>query len=176
MMSPGGPYELKMEGSGKVRRFLSAEAKEEAEDTPAIRRIAPRNVSLIFIRFVSVAPASHRLSRARPPSQPQSVQQKSPAEAGHVSEIDSSYGMLLKSKISAVPSPLGEVQSRSSIRVTLSTPAALSPRSKAFPPPPRRESSPLPSCSMQTERFPVRDPDRRRSQPSVQVLPQPSST
>src|SRR5579863_9859940 len=52
-MSPGGPYELKMEGNGSVRRFFSAVASEEDEatDTPAIRRTAPRNVSLIFIRF-----------------------------------------------------------------------------------------------------------------------------
>src|SRR5271155_1576330 len=58
-MSPGGPYELKMEGRGNVRRFFSAFPKEAAEDTPAIRRKAPRNVSLMFIRF-SVAPAFHR--------------------------------------------------------------------------------------------------------------------
>jgi hypothetical protein len=50
-MSPGGPYELKMEGNGRVRRFFSALPKEAAEDTPAIRRKAPRNVSLMFIRF-----------------------------------------------------------------------------------------------------------------------------
>jgi hypothetical protein len=52
-MSPGGPYELKIEGNGIVRRFFSAAADdaEVNEDTPAIRRIAPRNVSLIFIRF-----------------------------------------------------------------------------------------------------------------------------
>src|SRR5271156_2969614 len=49
-MFPGGPYELKIEGSGKVRRFFSALTSDD-EDTPAIRRIAPRNVSLIFIRF-----------------------------------------------------------------------------------------------------------------------------
>ena len=60
MMSPGGPYELKIEGNGNVRRFFSAFPKEAAEDTPAIRRNAPRNVSLIFIRF-SVAPAFRRL-------------------------------------------------------------------------------------------------------------------
>src|SRR5580704_11338829 len=53
MMSPGGPYELKIEGNGSVRRFFSAFTKEEGEDTPAIRRIAPRNVSLIFIKLFS---------------------------------------------------------------------------------------------------------------------------
>src|SRR5580692_1703913 len=40
-----------MEGNGRVRRFFSALPKEAAEDTPAIRRKAPRNVSLMFIRF-----------------------------------------------------------------------------------------------------------------------------
>src|SRR5258706_11061025 len=37
--SPAGPYELKMEGNGSVRRFFSAVASEEDEpaDTPAIR-------------------------------------------------------------------------------------------------------------------------------------------
>ncbi len=67
MMSPGGPYELKMEGNGKVRRFFSAVAKEAAEDTPAIRRKAPRNVSLMFIRLCSagVPPAVARASRPR---------------------------------------------------------------------------------------------------------------
>jgi hypothetical protein len=52
-MSPGGPYELKMEGNGSVRRFFSAFTREESADTPAIRRIAPRNVSLIFIKLFS---------------------------------------------------------------------------------------------------------------------------
>jgi hypothetical protein len=53
MMSPGGPYELKIEGSGIVRRFFSSalEGDELVKDTPAIRRIAPRNVSLMFIGF-----------------------------------------------------------------------------------------------------------------------------
>jgi|SRR5277367_2886125 len=48
-MSPGGPYELKIEGNGSVRRFLSSVLEEDNGDTPAIRRIAPRNVSLMFI-------------------------------------------------------------------------------------------------------------------------------
>jgi hypothetical protein len=52
-MSPGGPYELKIEGNGNVRRFFSAVARDEPADTPAIRRIAPRNVSLIFIKLFS---------------------------------------------------------------------------------------------------------------------------
>ncbi len=56
-MSPGGPYELKMEGNGKVRRFFSAFPREAAEDTPAIRRKAPRNVSVIFMMFSRVARA-----------------------------------------------------------------------------------------------------------------------
>jgi hypothetical protein len=39
-----------MEGNGIVRRFFSAFAKDdEAKDTPVIRRIAPRNVSVIFM-------------------------------------------------------------------------------------------------------------------------------
>jgi hypothetical protein len=44
-----------MEGNGNVRRFFSAVASEEDEaaDTPAIRRRAPRNDSLMFIVFVS---------------------------------------------------------------------------------------------------------------------------
>jgi hypothetical protein len=42
---------LKIEGNGIARRFFSAFASEAGEDTPAIRRIAPRNVSLIFIKF-----------------------------------------------------------------------------------------------------------------------------
>jgi hypothetical protein len=52
-MSPGGPYALKMDGNGNVRRFFSAftSEDEEAADTPAIRRTAPRNVSLMFIRL-----------------------------------------------------------------------------------------------------------------------------
>jgi hypothetical protein len=60
MMSPGGPYELKIEGNGIVRRPPSAFASEvdEAKDTPAIRRIAPRNVSAIFMIFSRVARAS----------------------------------------------------------------------------------------------------------------------
>jgi hypothetical protein len=53
MMSPGGPYELKMEGKGKVRRLFSAFPKEAAP----IRRIAPRNVSLIFM-MISLYPKS----------------------------------------------------------------------------------------------------------------------
>jgi len=65
-----------MEGNGKVRRFFSAVAREdEAADTPAIRRKAPRNVSLIFIRFfrsAGVPPAVARASRPR-------CQKKSPA-------------------------------------------------------------------------------------------------
>jgi hypothetical protein len=53
MMSPGGPYELKIEGSGIVRRFFSSACDDDdpVKDTPAIRRIAPRNVSLMFIVF-----------------------------------------------------------------------------------------------------------------------------
>jgi hypothetical protein len=47
-MSPGGPYELKIEGNGIVRRFFPA-ATAATADTPAIRRIAPRKVSLIFM-------------------------------------------------------------------------------------------------------------------------------
>jgi hypothetical protein len=54
-LSPGGPYELKIEGNGNVRRFFSAFPKEAAEDTPAIRRKAPRNVSAIFMMFSRVA-------------------------------------------------------------------------------------------------------------------------
>jgi hypothetical protein len=57
MMSPGGPYELKIEGNGSVRRFFSVFPKEAAEDTPAIRRKAPRNVSAIFMMFSRVARA-----------------------------------------------------------------------------------------------------------------------
>jgi hypothetical protein len=79
---------LNIEGNGNVRRLFSAVICEEpaADDTPAIRRIAPRNVSLIFIGFLSslefmwgqppqlsverisiplVAPASRRLSQGR---------------------------------------------------------------------------------------------------------------
>src|ERR1700722_17001076 len=54
MVSPAGPYELKIEGNGNVRRFFSSFTSEDepTADTPAIRRIAPRNVSLIFIRFL----------------------------------------------------------------------------------------------------------------------------
>ena len=54
---------MKIEGNGKVRRLFSAAAREdEAADTPAIRRKAPRNVSLMFIRFCSagVPPAVAR--------------------------------------------------------------------------------------------------------------------
>ncbi len=83
-MSPGGPYELKIEGSGKVRRFLSLVAIEDVEDTPAIRRIAPRKVSLIFIGFISVVPAPSGCREGVSPSQLQSVKKKSPAEAGHI--------------------------------------------------------------------------------------------
>jgi len=83
-----------MEGSGKVRRFFSAFPKEAAEDTPAIRRKAPRNVSLIFIRFFRSAgalPAESLLcedSRPRPSPERSSilrsqlaVNKKSPAAA-----------------------------------------------------------------------------------------------
>jgi hypothetical protein len=50
-MSPGGPYE-KIEGSGIVRRLFSAFVSEADEDTPAIRRMAPRNASVIFMMFM----------------------------------------------------------------------------------------------------------------------------
>jgi hypothetical protein len=48
------PYELKMEGSALVRLFFSACPVSEGEDTPAIRRKAPRNVSVIFMMFLSL--------------------------------------------------------------------------------------------------------------------------
>jgi hypothetical protein len=45
-----------MEGNGSVRRFFSSFTNEEDEaaDTPAIRRIAPRNVSLMFINCLTL--------------------------------------------------------------------------------------------------------------------------
>jgi hypothetical protein len=63
-----GPYELKIEGSAVVLRRLSAPPVREAdEDTPAIRRNAPRNVSVIFMMFSALPEScgdSHpRLSR-----------------------------------------------------------------------------------------------------------------
>jgi hypothetical protein len=76
MMSPGGPYELKIEGSGTVRRFfvgspsLVTDALKLAasdlqipfeEDTPAIRRIAPRNVLVMFM--ISLAERKKPCSR-----------------------------------------------------------------------------------------------------------------
>src|SRR5580704_8782920 len=85
IMSPGGPYELKIEGNGNVRRFFSAFPKDAAEDTPAIRRKAPRNVSLIFIKLfskgscgdsrprLSVEQSSTRFHVARAPSPANSV-------------------------------------------------------------------------------------------------------
>src|SRR5215471_3517881 len=76
MTSPGGPYELKIEGSGSVRRFLSLVAGEE-EDTPAIRRIAPRNVSVIFMVFSPCSAGYSRESRFR-----ELQQQKTPLAAG----------------------------------------------------------------------------------------------
>jgi hypothetical protein len=50
MMSALGPYVLRIDGMGTVRRLPSAVPL--AEDTPAIRRIAPRNFSGIFMIFL----------------------------------------------------------------------------------------------------------------------------
>src|SRR5947209_5131429 len=41
-----------MEGKAEVRRFFSKFPEEDDEDTPAIRRKAPRNVSVIFMMFM----------------------------------------------------------------------------------------------------------------------------
>jgi hypothetical protein len=45
-----GPYVVKMFGSASVRRFCSKLPADK--DTPAIRRIAPRTLSAIFMMFV----------------------------------------------------------------------------------------------------------------------------
>jgi hypothetical protein len=45
-----GPYVVKIFGNGNVRRFSSAFPPDK--DTPAIRRIAPRTLSLIVMMFV----------------------------------------------------------------------------------------------------------------------------
>ena len=42
-----------MDGSPEVRRFFSICIEEASEDTPAIRRHAPRNVSVIVMMFLS---------------------------------------------------------------------------------------------------------------------------
>jgi len=56
--SLSGPYVLKIDGSAVVRRFFASRSSEgiapnspaiELKDTPAIRRQAPRNVSVIFM-------------------------------------------------------------------------------------------------------------------------------
>jgi hypothetical protein len=59
---------LKIEGNAEVRRFFASRSSEipagnpankparsELKDTPAIRRIAPRNVSEIFMMFYLVS-------------------------------------------------------------------------------------------------------------------------
>ena len=58
-----------MEGKGTVRRLSPATA--ESSDTPAIRRMAPRNFSVIFmivfcIRFVELDGVNKKGSRGRP--------------------------------------------------------------------------------------------------------------
>jgi hypothetical protein len=65
-----GPYELKIEGSAVVRRRLPASPSREGEaDTPAIRRNAPRNVSVIVMMF----PALPESNVARAPSPAKTV-------------------------------------------------------------------------------------------------------
>src|ERR1700722_19618665 len=74
MISPGGPYALKIDGRGRVRRFFSNCSLEvppaatsppsDPKDTPAIRRNAPRNGSVIFIMIY----APPRIMWGQPPS------------------------------------------------------------------------------------------------------------
>jgi hypothetical protein len=65
MDSARGPYELRMDGSGTVRRLTGILSGDELsanrdpardirsrKDTPAIRRIAPRNEFVMFIGLV----------------------------------------------------------------------------------------------------------------------------
>jgi hypothetical protein len=50
--SLNGPYELKIDGSAEVRRlFVNCSSVGTLADTPAIRRHAPRKLSLIFMMF-----------------------------------------------------------------------------------------------------------------------------
>ncbi len=44
-----GPYELNIDGNAEVRRLFASRVSETSEDTPAIRRKAPRTASVIFM-------------------------------------------------------------------------------------------------------------------------------